>query len=286
MIVLKSPQSHTIKQTHTIDWKHGQIVLDVWQPKASSGNIPILLLHGWGNTGTYWQETARALSETVPVIVPDLPGTGRSQPVGKAQNLFEQVENIQFILDSLKVDAVQVVGHSMGGAMAVLVAGEQPERVKKLVLTSVTFFKTQEQVEFYKGLIRFFDVSMRFRPNWLEHLPGLTNMLASQYFYRLPDDPAVLKQGLRDYLSLHAGTAIASAKNATDPRIREAGHKVTAPTLMVVARQDNMMPKENVQFTADIIGDCEVRWIEECGHMPMIEKPDEYLAILQDFLAL
>ncbi|MGJ3239667.1 MAG: alpha/beta fold hydrolase [Anaerolineae bacterium] len=286
MIVLKTSKKHTIKQTHTLDWKYGPIAVDVWHPQESSGVAPIMLVHGWGGTGSYWEPIARELSKTTPVIVPDLPGTGRSQPLRHTQNLFDQVENIKFILDSLQVDCVQLVGHSMGGAMSVMVAADQPERVQCLVLTSVTFFKTQAQVDFYRNLMQFFRVSMHFRPSWLVAVPGVAQMMASQYFHRVPDDPAILRQGLNDYLNLDRKTAIACADDATDSRIRAAGQRVQARTMLIAARQDNMMPKENVDFTAEIIGDCQVRWIDECGHLPMVEKTNEYQALLEDFLTL
>ena len=58
------------------------------------------------------------------------------------------------------------------------------------------------------------------------------------------------------------------------------------PVMLIAPRQDAMMPMENVDFTADVIPNCEVRWIEECGHIPMIEKTDEFLSILSGFLHL
>jgi pimeloyl-ACP methyl ester carboxylesterase len=125
---------------------------------------------------------------------------------------------------------------------------------------------------------------MRFRPGWLADMPGFARIAAQRYFYRMPDDPALLRQGLMEYLHLDYDTAVACANNASDSAIPAAGAQVRVPTLLIACRQDEVMPVENVDYTSRVIPRCQVRWIEECGHLPMVEKTDEYLAILQEFL--
>lgn len=274
------------RTTRTFERPHGPLVVDVWDAQTETAAAPILLVHGWGGTGSYWEKTARALSKTAQVIVPDLPGTGRSQPIRRTHNLFDQVAVLAEMLDLLGLERVQIVAHSMGSAMSVLLAAQHPNRVERLVLTSLTFFMTKQQEQIYENVMRMFRVSMYFRPNWLVDVPGMTRMMGQQYFHRLPPDKAVLRQGLQDYLDLDRATALACADNATDERIKAAGYDVQCPTLLVVCRQDLMMPLENVDFTAEIIPNCDVRWIEDCGHLPMVEKPTEYLGILREFLDL
>ncbi len=273
-------------KTFRIHRKQGPLLVDVWQPRMEGQVTPILLIHGWGGSGSYWRGTAHALSETARVIVPDLPGTGRSQPVEPAQDMFDQVNALKFVLDSLDVDKVQVVGHSMGGAMSLLLADLIPDRIERVVLTSTCFFMTEGQMEVYKAIMNFIQLSMRIRFEWMANLPGLPQIMAMRYFYRVPSDRAILRQGLLDYLQLDFDTAVACADNATDPRIEEAGQRVQVPTLLIACRQDQIMPLENVEYSADLIPDCRVRWIEECGHLPMVEKPGEYMALLRDFLEL
>lgn len=276
----------TRKHTYTFTGKHSPLVVDVWEPTYPSGETPVLLIHGWGGSGSYWRQTAADLSETVRVIVPDLPGTGRSQPVDAPQGMFDQVASIMDVLDLLALDRVQVVGHSMGGGMALLLADEQPERVERIVLTSLTFFMTQQQIRVYRTVMQVFKVTMHFRPSWLVDVPYMTHMMGRQYFYKMPKNQALLREGLMEYLRLDGGTAATCANDATTPRIPEAGGQVQVPVLLVACRHDNMMPIENIDYTADIIPDCDVRWIEDCGHMPMIEKHDEYMLLLREFLRL
>lgn len=275
-----------IKQTHTIKHVSGPLVVDVWQANTPTNNPPILLIHGWGGSGSYWHQTAFALSATTKVIVPDLPGTGRSQPVTTAQNMFDQVETLRYIIDYFELDRIQVVGHSMGSAMALLLTDAEPQRVERLVLTSLSFFVTDMQERIYRGVMQVFKTTLAFRPPWLVLVPGVQHMMATRYFHNVPNNAALLRQGLTDYLELDAKTAIACAENAPHRAIPEAGARVQVPTLLIACRQDRVMPVENVDYTVETIPNCQLRWIEDCGHMPMIEKADEYMAILRGFLQL
>jgi pimeloyl-ACP methyl ester carboxylesterase len=276
----------TAKETITYTQEFGPFVVDIWDARTPTDSPPILLIHGWGNSGAYWADTAEKLSETTQVIVPDLPGTGRSMPVVGALNLYEQVSALTWLVDELRLERLYVVGHSMGSAMSILLTDARPNRVERLVLTSMCFFTDESQKQIHKTVMGITYVAMHFRPSWLAEIPFLARMAASRYFYKLPDNPDLLHQGFLDYLHLDRETAIISAEDARDDTIPEAGARLKVPTLLVACRQDWVMPVSNVDYTASVIPDCQVRWIEECGHMPMIEKPGEYLAILQEFLDL
>lgn len=80
-------------------------------------------------------------------------------------------------------------------------------------------------------------------------------------------------------------TALASARSAASPAIPAAARRIQAPTLLIAARQDRIMPAANVPYTLDTIKGSQVRWIEHCGHLPMVERPDEYAAVVSDFLS-
>lgn len=270
--------------THTFARPVGPFVVDVWDARQPHGKTPILLVHGWGNSGSYWRSTASELSQTVQVIVPDLPGTGRSQPVHSPQNMYDQVGSLEWLLDRLELDKVQLVGHSMGGAMSLLLTERQPNRIERLNLTSLGFFMTRGQEQIYNVAMSAFRVALGFRPNWLLEVPYLPQLMAMRYFYRLPGNEAVLREGLEEYLRLDLGTALACAENATDPAITESGPAVNVPVMLIVCRQDLNVPLPNAEFTANLIPNCDLRWMEKCGHLPMVEKPAEYMALLTEFL--
>lgn len=278
--------SVTDKRTLQLTHPHAPLFVDVWPARQPSGAAPIMLVHGWGGSGSYWETMALALSETTQVYVPDLPGTGRSRPVSKPQNLYDQVNALKTVLDETGLDKVQLIGHSMGSAMSLLLAADRPEQIDRLVLTSMCFFLTDEQVQIYNSVMKFIKLTMRFRAPWMVDIPGLTRVMASRYFYRIPNDHQLLRQGLQEYLDLDFDTAVACANNAADTAIPTAGAAIQMPTLLIACRQDQVMPIENVNYTAETIPNCQVQWINHCGHLPMVEKPREYLQILRGFLQL
>jgi pimeloyl-ACP methyl ester carboxylesterase len=142
------------------------------------------------------------------------------------------------------------------------------------------------QVQVYRAVMQTFKLTMAFRPEWLASVPGMPQLMASRYFYRIPKDEALLKRGLLDYLQLDAGTAVACADDAASTAIPEAGARIAVPTLLIACRQDHVMPPENVDYTVSTIPNCRAIWIEECGHLPMVEKPEEFMQIMEDFLLL
>ncbi len=273
-------------ETVTLSHPCGPVAVDIWQARQETGTPPVLLIHGWGGSGGYWKATAEGLAATAQVIVPDLPGTGRSQPVTSPQNMYDQVATLDALLQELQINQVQIVGHSMGGAMSLLLADLCPQRVHRLILTSMCFFLNEQQEQIYRAIMKVTYWTMRFRHPWLSAVPGMTSMMAMRYFHRIPDDEALLKEGLSDYIALDLQTAVACADNAMDETIPAAGRRIQAPTLLIACRQDQVMPVENVDFTVASIPGCQLRWIEECGHLPMVEKPAEYLGILESFLDL
>jgi pimeloyl-ACP methyl ester carboxylesterase len=166
------------------------------------------------------------------------------------------------------------------------VADAIPQRIDRVVLTSTCFFLTEDQEKIYESVMKFIHLVMHFRAPWMADLPLLPRMMARRYFHHIPGDRQLLKQGLRDYLELDYATAIASSNEATSKAIPEAGARLQAPALLIACRQDQVMPVENVDYTAETIPNCTVRWMDQCGHMPMVEKPTEYLGHLRDFLRL
>lgn len=278
----RSPGRHEL----TLDYEGGPLVVDLWEPERPSPHPPVLLVHGWGASSSYWQSTAQALSKQTRVIVPDLPGTGRSQPVRRPQDMFAQTASLSHLLDELAIERVQVIGHSMGGAMGLMLADARRERVERLVLTSLCLFVTDAERHFFKLITRAFRVALALRKTPIARVPFFADKMASRYFYRPPADPGHVKQLYQDFLGLDGPSAIACALGAIDRAIDEAAARVQAPTLMIVCRQDDLMPVANVEHTANLIPDCRIHWLDESGHLPMLERPGEYVRLLRDFLAL
>jgi pimeloyl-ACP methyl ester carboxylesterase len=260
------------------------LVADVYDPPAGHPARPVLLIHGWGGSGRYWRGTVERLGDRFAFIVPDLPGVGRSLPVRRGRDIFDQVHALEALLADLHVARAHVVGHSTGGAIAIVLAARRPDLVERLVLTSVGLFRNAAERNIFNAVMGVTGVFMRLRAAWMADVPFLVQQSARRYFFRVPDEPALLRAGFLDYLTMDYDTALASARSAVSDAIPEAARRIGAPTLLIAAREDQSMPAVNVEYTATVIPDSRIRWIAQCGHLPMVEQPDEYAALLGAFL--
>ena len=104
--------------------------------EAAPGLTPLVLLHGLGGNTTWWDENMPALGHHYPVYALDLPGFGRSQPLANRGGIHEQALHVRRWLDAMGLSQVHLLGHSMGGQVALEVALAEPERVAKLILVA------------------------------------------------------------------------------------------------------------------------------------------------------
>jgi pimeloyl-ACP methyl ester carboxylesterase len=259
-----------------------RMVADVYDAPAPDAP-PVLLIHGWGGSGRYWRGTVERLNARFGFLVPDLLGFGRSLPVRRGRDIFDQADALEVLLAHLGVARAHVVGHSTGGAIAMVLAARRPDLVERLALVSVGLFRNTTERNLFNAVMGVTGAFMRLRGAWMAEIPFLVQQTARRYFFEIPDDPELLRAGLRDYLMMDYATALKSARSAVSDAIPTAARQIQAPTLLIAAREDQSMPPANVEYTATVIPHAQTRWIERCGHLPMVERADEFAAVLGEF---
>jgi 3-oxoadipate enol-lactonase len=95
---------------------------------------PLLLIHGLGSSGADWAWQVAALEDKFRVIVPDLPGSGHSAPLDGACSIGSLSRSLWALCDHLGLEALNVVGFSLGGAVSLEMAVQRPHRVRRLAL--------------------------------------------------------------------------------------------------------------------------------------------------------
>jgi 3-oxoadipate enol-lactonase len=113
----------------------------VW---GSAGAPPLVLLHGLGDGARDWDGVAPAFARHWRVYAPDLRGHGRSGRPGDYSVELMEADVLGF-LDALGLDRVDLIGHSMGGLVGYLLAGDHPERVRRLILEDVAALRPRER---------------------------------------------------------------------------------------------------------------------------------------------
>jgi pimeloyl-ACP methyl ester carboxylesterase len=253
--------------------------------RQRGAGFPLVLLHGWGGSSRYWQGTLERLAPHHALYAPDLPGYGESPPFAEAATPQRLAEMVISFADALGLEQFDLNGHSFSASVACFVAARYPQRVRRLVLTCVSTYRNERERWLVNQVHRVLALWMALRKPWMAEARPFYRNVASRFFYRPPSDDEVLRLSFVDFLKMDKRTALESAAAAGSPEINPAMRAVQAPTLLIGARQDGIMPPAGTPEVARLIPNCRLAWIERCGHLPMIERPDVYHRLLEEFLA-
>jgi len=237
-----------------------------------TGELPVLLVHGFGGDLLSWSPIQVELARQRPAISLDLPGHGESGKTLTAAGpaFFRAV--LVGLLDALSLARVHLVGHSWGAELALAVAAHAPERVAGLTLIGSAGPATAVDAGYVRA---FLDASRR------------TEVKA--VLQRLFADPArvtreMVERTLR-YKRIEAvGEALARIAAAAQTDNPDLDRSVTAsiPTLIIAGREDRICPLgEDFTPPAGVA----VHRLEQVGHMPHIEAPAEVTSLIQAHLA-
>ncbi|MEV4348274.1 alpha/beta fold hydrolase [Actinoplanes sp. NPDC049596] len=248
------------------------------------GNGPtVLMLHGSGPGTTgfgAWAATARALGPSRHVVAPDQAGFGRTPvPVGSRGGLRLWTMQAAGLMDALGAEHYAVVGHSMGGAVALALAAARPRQVTHVV--AVATMGAPEA-----------PLSAELNAIWGAPAGplGARDMLS-----RLVHDQALVTESAVDAraTAMRAGEA-AFASLFPPPRERwvedltlpgPALAAVRAPVLLVHGAQDRVTPLGTAALPLlEHLADVRLHVLARCGHVPAIEHPHEFQQLLSCFL--
>lgn len=247
---------------------------------------PVVLLHGFASSIVTWRGVIPALARGHEVVAVDLPGFGGSEirPGLPAAAYPGLVVNL---MDRLGLARASLVGNSLGGGAAVLVAAHHPERVDHLVLIDSVGYNLAAKDR--PWLLRAAGLPPLAR--LIEALPlrrAVVTLALRQVFF---DDRLVTAERIDEYVApLLRPRAVAAAQSllasADDMGLPGVVARVRVPTLVIWGREDTWVPVEQAdRFLAVIPGSRKVV-IEGCGHMPQEERPAEVLGLLEDFLPI
>ncbi len=220
----------------------------------------LVFLHGWGQNIEMMKMIADPFEKEYHIIIPDLPGFGESSEPETDWTLFEYVDCIHTLLESLKIEEPILLGHSFGGKISLLYATEYP--VKKLVLFGSPYKKEVEKTTMKLKVLKS-----------LKKVP-------------------VLKQ-FEEIAKKHIGST--DYKNAT-PMMRkimvnhvnldlsEKIKKIEAPTLLVWGDLDQEVSLEQAYEIEQKIKDAGVVVFEGCTHYAYLENLKGTIRVLRNFL--
>lgn len=226
----------------------------------------VILIHGAGGSHLIWPAALRRLPNAT-IYALDLPGHGRSPGKGYASIEAYAEEVIQFI-ETLALDRVVLVGHSMGGAIAQTIAVRQLPAVSALVLMG-TGAKLRVSPAILDQIIPNFEQAVTTINQFAWAATALPEMVKRGRDLLAETDPAVMHDDF-------------TACNQFDIRSQLAQIKV--PTLVIAGSADNLTPPKYGRFLADHVSQAQFELLDGAGHMMMVEKPGEVAEGVENFL--
>ncbi|MGC1376840.1 MAG: alpha/beta hydrolase [Anaerolineales bacterium] len=250
-------------------------------------NPPIFLIHGWLSHRGVWENTIRALEGKYYCIAPDLLGFGASdKPANADYSLEAQAQRIFKLADQLGISRFSLIGHSMGGQIAMYIACNlAPQRVEKTVsvagvVTGQLSDKTEKEVKRFPIARKWpviYDISLslvNFRP--------YVNWAFRSWFYDMKSMPLKAWEADRR-IAFNRACAIPydeAGKAIHAVNLVKYLHKIKGPVLLIHGENDGAVPVEQAVLAQDTIPNNQLALIKKCGHFPMYEKSAHYLKAL------
>jgi pimeloyl-ACP methyl ester carboxylesterase len=253
--------------------------------RTGSGD-PVVLVHGFGSSLYTWKDVLPALAARHEVVALDLPGFGESDRPGDLA--FDDLPRaVVGLMDRLGLERVALVGNSLGGAAAAVVAAERTERVSALVLVDAAGFDLAPS-----GRPRLVRLATSALGPALSALPGKRLLVETALRQVFHDPRRVSAERVAEYAAAarHPGTfaAVRSLGRSLGPR--GAGFeailgRVEAPTLVLWGEHDRWIPAAHADRFVQRIGGSRKVVIPACGHVPQEERPAETARLVLGFLA-
>lgn len=239
-----------------------------FHPSENRSKPPVILIHGAGGSHLFWPPEIRRLPGPR-VFVPDLPGHGKSEGIGQ-QSIAGYTKNIVAFMDAIGISKAVVVGHSMGGAIALDLTLNHPERVMGLGLVGS-------------------GARLRVAPAFLENagnastIPQVAEAL-KEFAYSPHTDPKLKDQASKRLIETRPAVLHGDFLACDVFDVRERLSEIRVPTLILVGSDDQMTPVSFSQYMADRIPDSQLQVIDAAGHMVMLERPRQVFQALSGFL--
>jgi len=246
--------------------------LDVRYYAAGQGE-PLVVIHGGGGDARTWWNNIAELSTKYAVYAPDLPGFGGSAPLSANYYIPELAEFIDKFAAGLGLEKFNLVGHSLGGGIALDYTLKKPNKVKKLVLVSSLCLG--REIAFW---VRLFSI------------PAIVRSVGSVAMYGIKAARWVYKKiKSADFTMPFTETSMIIGENMSTFKqqslvLESQLPEVNVPTLLIWGARDPIVPVKHAYAAARVIPDCRVKVFKNRGHNVHRDELKQFSLILEGFL--
>lgn len=241
--------------------------------EGPEGAPPVVFLHALGTDLTIWDETVAALAPRFRCLRFDARGHGRSDVPAPPYSMGALIRDAESLMEHFALKDAVVVGCSMGGLVAQGLATKRLDLVRAMVLTNTAakiggpgLWQTRAAEVAATGLAAY--------------APGAMERMFGRKWQEAPAMPRIraMLQGMSPQGWIGCAHAIAGADFYTTTAA------LGLPTLVIAGTNDGTTPPDLVRETADLIRGHRWELMRATGHLPMVERPEAFIALLADFL--
>lgn len=233
--------------------------------EAFGGGPPLVLLHGWGANHLIWQNLLPHLTAyTYQYLALDLPGFGQSGPLPKPFNTNDYAEVVAGFIQELELKEPTLLGHSLGGKIALSYALDHP--LKKLILIDSAGIKRR---------------SLRTKTILLaaRFLKLINNQQLNSFLL-----PLKSSWQSADYRQIEEGTLRHTFRLIVEEDFENQLQRIKVPTLLVWGSNDPETPLRDAAIMKREIINSQLKVIPESGHFPFLDHPQVVARLIGDFL--
>jgi pimeloyl-ACP methyl ester carboxylesterase len=267
---------------------HGRSVHYV---QAGSGPV-LLLIHGMAGNCENWRSVIEPLARAHTVIAPDLPGHGSSEPGGGDYSLGALAAGLRDLLVALGHERATLVGHSLGGGVAMQFSYQFPEMVERLVLVSSGGLGPEVSLILRAAALPGADYFIAATAGPGSRVGAAVNRGLGAVGLRPNADVAEVARGYGGLADPHRRAAfLATLRSVVGTR----GQRVAAgdrlylaealPVLIVWGSRDPIIPVSHGEAAHETLPGSRLEIFEGVGHLPQLEEPGRFAAVLERFLA-
>lgn len=259
--------------------------------EAGSGQL-LLLIHGMAGTAENWRAVIEPLARAHTVIAPDFPGHGRSAPGGGDYSLGSLATGLRDLLLTLGHDRATLVGHSLGGGVAMQFTYQFPEMVERLVLVSSGGLGPEVSPILRAAALPGADLFIGATAEIGQRVGSALGRGLGAIGMRPNADLAEVARG---YASLADAERRKAFLATLHPVVGTAGQRVAAvdrlylaealPLLIIWGKRDPIIPVAHAEEAHRALPNSRLEIFEGAGHLPQLEEPGRFVAALERFLA-
>ncbi|MCB0862340.1 MAG: alpha/beta fold hydrolase [Solirubrobacterales bacterium] len=254
---------------------------------------PVLLVHGITSSSRTWKSVMPRLSENHTVIAPDLLGHGRSSKPQGDYSLGAYASGMRDLLVALDVPKATVVGHSLGGGIAMQFGYQFPDRVARLVLVDTGGIGREVNPALRAAALPGAELVLPLLFSPTLHDAGLKvrNFLAGIGLHGSADVEGVAE----GFASLTEADARRAFVNTVRSVIDPSGQRVSAadrlyltrdiPSLIVWGDRDRIIPVSHADLAHELMPGSRLEIFPGAGHFPFNDDPDRFIRTLEEFIA-